>query len=101
MIASAARKERLRPVLLANLSSRSLASASTRTVNVVELMTSQPLCSFVYDIARDRPTQPRTTCGVSRLQLAFELVQKTPVGVFGDDLLRVDLMKPTSCRRSA
>src|SRR5438128_7385124 len=39
-IASAARKERLRPVLLASRSSRFLAAASTRTVKVAERMNS-------------------------------------------------------------
>src|SRR5216683_1014808 len=40
LIASAARKDRLRPVLLANFSRRFFAAVSTRTVNVVERMTS-------------------------------------------------------------
>src|ERR1700730_1295384 len=38
LIASAAKNERLRPVLLANLSSRLLSAEPTRTVKVVDLM---------------------------------------------------------------
>src|SRR5215471_9652190 len=32
----------------------------------------------------------------SRLQLAFDLVQKAPIGAFGDDLLRTALVKRAS-----
>jgi hypothetical protein len=47
LIASAARKDRLRPVSFANLSSRFLAAASTRTVKVVERMTSNSVLACV------------------------------------------------------
>src|SRR5271156_351793 len=51
LIASAARKDRLRPVLLASLSRRFLAAASTRTVKVAERMISIPgdrLCTIEH-----------------------------------------------------
>jgi hypothetical protein len=44
LIASAARKDRLRPVLLASLSSRFFAAASTRTVKVVVAMARSCAC---------------------------------------------------------
>ena len=46
---SAARNERLRPVFLASFSSRSLTSGSTRTVKVVEVMSSISVCGCTQD----------------------------------------------------
>ncbi len=51
LIASAARKERLRPVLLANRSSRFFTPVSTLTVNVVERMTD--VCLIVIDCVQN------------------------------------------------
>src|SRR5262245_45979008 len=56
LIASAARKDRLRPVLLANFSNRFLTAASIRTVKVVEDMSWVP-CLIVYKYHYWPPTQ--------------------------------------------
>src|SRR5215831_6435612 len=49
LIASAARKERLRPVLLANRSSRFFTPVSTRTVKVVDFIR-EPFCERLCTI---------------------------------------------------
>src|ERR1022692_1627080 len=54
LIASAARKDRLRPVLLASFSSRFLITGSIRTLTVVEAMSCLcRLCLIVYILARE------------------------------------------------
>src|SRR6266478_7787481 len=49
LMASAARKERLRPVFLANRSSLFFTAVSTRTVKVVDFIR-HPVCVVVYNI---------------------------------------------------
>src|ERR1019366_4779600 len=58
LIASAARKDRLRPVLLANFSNRFLMIGSIRTLTVVEDMSCLcRLCLIVYMLAQVRIRQ--------------------------------------------
>ena len=65
LIATAARKDRLRPVILASRSSRLLTPASTLTVNVVEPILSACLSSIVYKIAQ-KPKIRNRTCRANR-----------------------------------
>ena len=70
LITSAARKERLRPVLLASLSNRFLAAEATRNREGRRAHGFDFLCSLVYNIAR-RPTYAIRTTGPPRLMLRF------------------------------
>src|SRR6188474_3454657 len=57
--ASAARNDRLRPVLFASFSSRFLTSVSTRTVNVVDDIADRSGVDCVHTITKISPLQPR------------------------------------------